>query len=94
MSKADAASYQAEIFNYCEERRIKYAIGAHIDKTVKEAILSIPVCQQADRRWKLYNIAGRIVYHRRKVFLKVRNYAYSIFKEIRRKTWIFCCNSS
>ena len=30
--RADAASYQAEIFNYCEERRIKYAIGAHIDK--------------------------------------------------------------
>ena len=45
-------------------------------------------------RWKLYNIAGRIVYHSRKLFLKVRNYAYSIFKEIRRKTWIFCCNSS
>ena len=30
--RADAASYQAEIFNYCEERGIKYAIGAHIDK--------------------------------------------------------------
>jgi len=45
-------------------------------------------------RWKLYNIAGRVVYHSRKIFLKVRNYAYSIFKEIRHKTWIFCCDSS
>ncbi|MDL1955917.1 MAG: hypothetical protein LWW95_02520 [Candidatus Desulfofervidus auxilii] len=39
--RADAASYQAEIFNYCEQKRIKYAIGAHIDRAVKEAILSI-----------------------------------------------------
>ena len=28
------------------------------------------------------------------LFLKVRNYAYSIFKEIRYKTWIFCCDNS
>ena len=220
--RADAASYQAEIFNHCEGRGRKYAIGAHIDRAVKEAILSIKEDEwrpyengsyiaetvhcmektnQAFRlivvrrpyqprlfgeeeidlkerykviatnldwpkdavvkwydargeysenrikelkigfsmermpssyfkanavffrigvlaynlfrifqlnilpkeykkhqiktiRWKLYNIAGRIVYHSRKLFLKVRNYAYSIFKEIRRKTWIFCCNSS
>ena len=218
--RADAASYQAEILNYCEQKGIKYAIGAHIDRAVKEAILSIKEDEwrpyenrhiaetvhcmektnQAFRlivvrrpyqprlfgeeeidlkerykviatnldfeseevvkwydargeysenrikelkigfsmermpssyfkanavfftigsfaynlfrifqlnilpkaykrhqiktiRWKLYNIAGRVVYHSRKIFLKVRNYAYSIFKEIRHKTWIFCCNS-
>ena len=39
--RADAASYQAEIFNYCEERGTKYAIGAHIDRAVRKAILSI-----------------------------------------------------
>ncbi|MDL1956858.1 MAG: transposase [Candidatus Desulfofervidus auxilii] len=39
--RADAASYQAEIFNYCEQKGIKFAIGAHIDRAVKEAILSI-----------------------------------------------------
>ena len=39
--RADAASYQAEILNYCEQKGIKYAIGAHIDRAVKEAILSI-----------------------------------------------------
>ena len=39
--RADAASYQAEIFNYCEQRGTKYAIGAHIDRAVREAILSI-----------------------------------------------------
>jgi len=48
--RADAASYQAEIFNFCEERKIKYAIGAHIDKAVKEAILSIPLCRQAGKK--------------------------------------------
>ena len=48
--RADAASYQAEIFNYCEERGTKYAIGAHIDRAVKEAILSIPVCRQAGKK--------------------------------------------
>ena len=220
--RADAASYQAEIFNYCEERGTKYAIGAHIDRAVKEAILSIKEDEwrpyengsyiaetvhcmektnQAFRlivvrrpyqprlfgeeeidlkerykviatnldwpkdvvvkwydargeysenrikelkigfsmermpssyfkanavffrigvlaynlfrifqlnilpkeykkhqiktiRWKLYNIAGRIVYHSRKVFLKVKNYAYSIFKEMRYKIFIFCGNSA
>ncbi len=219
--RADAASYQAEIFNYCEGRGIKFAIGAHIDRSVKEAILSIKkgewrpykngsyisetvhCMEKTERafriivvkrpyqpmlfgeeeidlkkrykviatnldfeaeevvkwyeargeysenrikelkngfsmermpssyfkanavffsigslaynlfrifqlnilpkeykkhqiktiRWKLYNIAGRIVYHSREIFLKVRNYAYSIFKEIRHKIWIFCYSS-
>jgi len=35
-------------------------------------------------------VPGRIVYHSRKIFLKVRNYAYSIIKEIRYKI-LFCC---
>ena len=48
--RADAASYQAEILNYCEQKGIKYAIGAHIDRAVKEAILSIPVCRQAGKK--------------------------------------------
>jgi len=51
-------------------------------------------CQIKTIRWRLYNIAGRIVYHSRKVFLKVRNYAYSMFKEMRYKIFIFCGNSA
>ncbi len=42
-------------------------------------------------RWKLYNIAGRVVYHSRQIFLKVRNYVYAIFEEIRYGIWQFCC---
>jgi len=219
--RADAASYQAEVFNYCEERGMRYAIGAHIDKAVKGAILSIKedewkpygdryiaetvhcmektkkafrlivvrsACQAkifdeeevdlkkkykvvatnldwaADEviewynargeysenrikelkggfsmermpssffkanaiffligclaynlfrifqlnilpteyrkhqiktiRWKLYNIAGKVVYHSKKFFLKVKNYIYSTFKEIRFKIYMFCYDSS
>jgi len=37
--RADAASYQAEIFSYCEQKGIKYAIGAEtvhcMEKTKK-----------------------------------------------------------
>ena len=45
-------------------------------------------------RWKLYNIAGKVVYHSKKFFLKVKNYIYSTFKEIRFKIYMFCYDSS
>jgi hypothetical protein len=32
--RADAASYQAELFNYCEENDITYAIGGELDSSV------------------------------------------------------------
>ena len=41
-------------------------------------------------RWKLYNIAGRVVYYSRKIFLKVSNYVYALFKELRYKIAMFC----
>jgi hypothetical protein len=36
--RADSASYQAEIFNWCEKNNIKFAIGGRMDLSVKEII--------------------------------------------------------
>lgn len=40
--RADSASYQARIFNRCEEEDIRYAVGAGMDPSVKSAIEAIP----------------------------------------------------
>lgn len=40
--RADAASYQADIINYCNKEGIKFAIGADLDEAVLTAIESIP----------------------------------------------------
>jgi len=47
--RADSASYQAKIFNYCEKENIKFAIGADLDVSVKAVIASIP-----DSDWEEY----------------------------------------
>ena len=39
--RADSASYQAEIINYCNAKNIEYAIGADLDKAVIRQIKSI-----------------------------------------------------
>ena len=39
--RADAASYQHELFDYCDERGITYTIGAHLDSSVLESIQEI-----------------------------------------------------
>jgi len=39
--RADAASYQHELFDYCEEEGITYTIGARLDSRVLEAIEGI-----------------------------------------------------
>ena len=36
--RADAASYQASIVNYCNKEKIKFVIGADLDKAVVRAI--------------------------------------------------------
>jgi len=36
--RADSASYQAEIFNWCEKNNIKFAVGGRMDSSVKEII--------------------------------------------------------
>jgi hypothetical protein len=40
--RADAATYQATVINYCERKGIRYAIGAKQDAAVKAVIATIP----------------------------------------------------
>lgn len=47
--RADSASYQADIINFCTEKKIEFAIGAKLDSAVKSLILSLP-----DAAWKPY----------------------------------------
>ncbi len=47
--RADSASYQAEIINYCEGNGIEYAIGGDMDSAVKEVIRVI-----SDDQWREY----------------------------------------
>lgn len=36
--RADSASYQAEIFNWCENNNIKFTVGGRMDSSVKEIV--------------------------------------------------------
>ncbi len=47
--RADSATYQADIINYCESRGIKFAIGADLDEAVLKTIRAIP-----DNDWSSY----------------------------------------
>jgi TusA-related sulfurtransferase len=47
--RADSASYQADIINFCEKKGIQYVIGADLDKAVVKVIEDIP-----EKDWKPY----------------------------------------
>jgi len=47
--RSDSAAYQAEIINYCEDRGLRFAIGADLDTAVLTAIKAIP-----EDDWKPY----------------------------------------
>jgi hypothetical protein len=47
--RADAASYQADIFNFCDEKEMQFAIGADLDEAVVRAIESLP-----EGEWRPY----------------------------------------
>ena len=47
--RADSASYQADIIDFCEKEGVKYVIGADLDKAVVEVIEHIP-----EEDWKPY----------------------------------------
>ena len=47
--RADAASYQADIFNFCNEKEMQFAIGADLDEAVVRAINSLP-----ESEWRPY----------------------------------------
>jgi hypothetical protein len=40
-------------------------------------------------RWRLYQIAGKVVFHGGQVFLKVRRGLCQLFTDIRLRTWEF-----
>ena len=40
-------------------------------------------------RWKLYETAGKIVFHGRSVWLKTRRHLYNLFSKIRLRSWEF-----
>ena len=44
--RADSASYQAEIFNWCEKNNIKFAVGGRMDASVREIIRDLD-----DSKW-------------------------------------------
>jgi Transposase DDE domain group 1 len=39
--RADSASYQAKVINWCEENKVRFAIGVRLDASVREAIKAI-----------------------------------------------------
>jgi hypothetical protein len=47
--RADAASYQAKVFNFCNDEGIEFASGADLDEAVVRAIKSLPETQ-----WRSY----------------------------------------
>ena len=51
--RADSASYQAKVINYCEEKGIELAIGADLDRAVGRSIEDIPKGE-----WKPYKNAS------------------------------------
>ena len=60
--RADSASYNAEIINYCEEERITYFIGCPLDKAVKEIIGNIE-----EGSWEVYEDKYGIQYEYKEV---------------------------
>ncbi|VAW56622.1 hypothetical protein MNBD_GAMMA07-2494 [hydrothermal vent metagenome] len=47
--RIDSAGYQADIINYCEQNNQTFAIGAPLDKAIKQGVLSIP-----EDQWEKY----------------------------------------
>jgi hypothetical protein len=47
--RADSATYQAKVFNWCEMKQVQFAIGADLDAAVLSVIKSIP-----ESEWRPY----------------------------------------
>jgi hypothetical protein len=54
--RADAASYQAELFNYCNNNDITYTIGGHLDQSVLNTISQIS-------QWKPLSLKKGTAHH-------------------------------
>ncbi len=53
--RADSASYQADIFNYCEEKNILFTVTAKKNKNVFDSIKSIK-----DEEWQPFSKREKI----------------------------------
>lgn len=53
--RADSASYQSAIFNWCEDKGVKFAIGGRMDESVKRAIKELKPAA-----WKSYQVTSSI----------------------------------
>ena len=53
--RADSASYQAKIFNWCEKNNIKFAIGGRMDEAVKTIIKELK-----EEKWEKYQDSSSI----------------------------------
>ena len=51
--RADSATYQSEVFNWCEDNDVKFAVGGRKDESVVSLINSIPKAE-----WNPYNAGG------------------------------------
>ena len=40
--RADSATYQSEVFNWCEENDVNFAVGGHMDASTRRMIQAIP----------------------------------------------------
>jgi len=56
--RADSAAYQAAIFNACEDKQQRFAIGADLDAAVKAVITAIP--EAAWVKWRDAEIAQTV----------------------------------
>jgi len=54
--RADAASYQAQLFNYCNANHITYTVGAHLDRSVHANIQEIT-------QWETLQIKESTAHH-------------------------------
>lgn len=54
--RADGATYQSAVFNWCERNGIEFAIGGHMDSAVKTLIR-----ERAESEWKSYQGSSSIL---------------------------------
>lgn len=78
--RADAASYQHELFDYCDEQEITFTIGGRLDASVLENIAQIP-----DDAWqKLSSHSGQAHHLKEEVaeFLHTMQHGKAVFRMI------------
>jgi hypothetical protein len=73
--RADSATYQSEVYNWCEENDVLFAIGGRLDASTRRMIESIPV-----ESWKPYK--GKNSYEKITEVVHSMNHTDSAFRLI------------